>query len=290
MIPVILKVAVAAAEATAGTIVRSSSIGSGALSGAVGSTVGFAVGSFCNPLLQKNAILTTEACEKTNDAKSLAHGTSREQEDSCSGTTEANSSTQAVLAQTKRLIEPQSPPDVSDIPCLDLYIDQLLIYLNSKIGHLERTNGSTPFSRTMINNYVRDGIIKPPVNKKYNKEHVLSLILISYLKNILSMSDIAILLKPIAETSEVESLSSQLSFEDIYRVFVKSKIAFEKTFQTYFQELNFVDIKINEIKNDELRNNTEDFLSVLMLVALANMSRRIAINIINTESRLEPKS
>ena len=42
----------------------------------------------------------------------------------------------------------------------------------------------------MINNYVKHGVINPPVNKKYNKEHMAYLFVIFILKQIYSIEEI----------------------------------------------------------------------------------------------------
>ncbi|MBR6641099.1 MAG: DUF1836 domain-containing protein, partial [Clostridia bacterium] len=50
-------------------------------------------------------------------------------------------------------------------------------------------------TKTMINNYVKQGILKPPVNKKYSKSHIAKLFAICVLKQVYSMQDIKKLLK-----------------------------------------------------------------------------------------------
>ena len=50
----------------------------------------------------------------------------------------------------------------------------------------------TPF---MVNSYVRKKIIGPPINKDYNKLHIMFLIVIGILKQVLSISDIGKILK-----------------------------------------------------------------------------------------------
>ena len=54
-------------------------------------------------------------------------------------------------------------------------------------------------TKTMINNYAKNHLLPPPVKKKYSKEHILMLTFIYYFKNIMSISDIQVLLGPVAE-------------------------------------------------------------------------------------------
>ena len=47
----------------------------------------------------------------------------------------------------------------------------------------------------MISNYVKQKIIPPPVKKKYDRDHIVYLIVIGIFKQILNISDIGILIK-----------------------------------------------------------------------------------------------
>lgn len=73
-----------------------------------------------------------------------------------------------------------------DIPSLDLYLDQILTLVSGKLGE----KGQAGLTKTMINNYSKDGLIKPVKGKKYSKEHILQMMLIYYLKGVLSIGDI----------------------------------------------------------------------------------------------------
>lgn len=89
---------------------------------------------------------------------------------------------------------------LEDIPNIDLYMDQVTTFMESKL----RTTTRNPqedkiLTKTMINNYAKNDLLPPPVKKKYSKEHILVLIFIYYFKGILSISDIQKLLKPITE-------------------------------------------------------------------------------------------
>ncbi len=101
---------------------------------------------------------------------------------------------------------------VEDIPALELYMDM---------------------TKTMINNYVKNKVMIPPVRKKYSLDHILLLAMIYHFKNVLSIVDIQKALGPVMERyalpalktdkavkkkggqTEEKSLSYRL--EDIYR-------------------------------------------------------------------------
>lgn len=87
-----------------------------------------------------------------------------------------------------------------DIPNIDLYMDQVTTFMDSKLRSAARyPDEDKILTKTMINNYAKNDLLPPPTKKKYSKEHVLLLIFIYYYKSILSISDIQTLLRPITE-------------------------------------------------------------------------------------------
>lgn len=90
--------------------------------------------------------------------------------------------------------------ELEDIPNIDLYMDQVTTFMESKLKSTVRNSDTDKIlTKTMINNYAKNDLLPPPVKKKYSKEHVLMLIFIYYYKGILSINDIQTLLKPISE-------------------------------------------------------------------------------------------
>ncbi len=100
-----------------------------------------------------------------------------------------------LLAKLKTIdyIRPES------IPNIDLYMDQITSFMDTQLQDSKRHADDKLLTKTMINNYTKNDLLPPPHKKKYSKEHLLTLILIYYLKNILSISDIHTILKPITE-------------------------------------------------------------------------------------------
>lgn len=100
-------------------------------------------------------------------------------------------------------------PRWSELPNLDLYLDQtvniLEKYLKNYIGNKEETI----ITKTMINNYVKQGLIKPPKKKKYNRIHIATLIVICILKQIYSINDISELIKLAIKTAKINTAYNQ---------------------------------------------------------------------------------
>lgn len=101
----------------------------------------------------------------------------------------------SILSSLSRIdyIKPDS------IPNIDLYMDQITTFMDTQLEASKRYPEDKILTKTMINNYAKNNLLPPPVKKKYSKEHVLMLIFIYYFKGILSINDIASILKPISE-------------------------------------------------------------------------------------------
>ncbi len=85
-------------------------------------------------------------------------------------------------------------PSWDQLPDIDLYSDQVLSFLEQKLQPYADSDDSF-LTAYMINNYVKSGLINPPQNKKYNREHLAYLLVICLLKQIVSLRDIDCLLK-----------------------------------------------------------------------------------------------
>ncbi|MDF2673690.1 MAG: hypothetical protein K0R09_1955 [Clostridiales bacterium] len=169
---------------------------------------------------------------------------------------------------------------LSDIPDMNLYMEQVTTLIDDKLGHLKRVEEDKILTKTMINNYTKSGILMPPKNKKYNKQHIILLVLIYNLKQILSINDIHTLLCPIL--NDMETLDDDLiSLSDIYSTFLEIKHnEFEDYSDIFSDKFNLIDEKISKI-DSENKSKAELFLLVIMLVAQADAQKRLAEKIID---------
>ncbi|WP_408070710.1 DUF1836 domain-containing protein [Butyrivibrio sp. JL13D10] len=104
---------------------------------------------------------------------------------------------------------------VSDIPNIDLYMDQLLTFMEDSLKKSVRHPGVDKIlTKTMINNYAKNDLLPPPIKKKYSKDHIILLIFIYYYKNILSFSDIQTLFEPLYKRFGNDD--ADINLKDIY--------------------------------------------------------------------------
>lgn len=109
----------------------------------------------------------------------------------------------------------------SDIPNIDLYMDQVTTFMDKNFRKNTRyPSDDKIMTKTMINNYAKNDLLPPPFRKKYSREHILILIFIYYYKGILSISDIQTLLGPITEKffHKDEEIDIQSIYEEVFQV------------------------------------------------------------------------
>lgn len=110
-------------------------------------------------------------------------------------TIDKNDLLNSILASISRIDYVKS----TDIPNIDLYMDQVTSFMEKQLKSSKRYPEDKVLTKTMINNYAKNDLLPAPVKKKYSKEHLLLLTFIYYFKNILSMKDIETLLAPITQ-------------------------------------------------------------------------------------------
>ncbi|MBR3696821.1 MAG: DUF1836 domain-containing protein [Clostridia bacterium] len=96
----------------------------------------------------------------------------------------------------------------SELPELDLYMDQIIVLMEKYLCCSTEEKLITP---SMINNYVKLGIVPPPIKKKYSKIHIAYLIIICSLKQVMPIADIKILIDEKLKDSSIEDLLNEYS-------------------------------------------------------------------------------
>ena len=125
-------------------------------------------------------------------------------------------STEDLMSSILESLERISYIRYEDIPNIDLYMDQVTTFMDEKLQATTRNPGEDKIlTKTMINNYAKNDLLPPPVKKKYSREHMMILIMIYYLKGVLSFHDIHEVLKPITE--RYFNKNDQFDLESIYK-------------------------------------------------------------------------
>lgn len=97
-------------------------------------------------------------------------------------------------------------PRTSELPELDFYMDQVISIMEKNLYLLSVDQNSKFITPAMINNYVKLGIIPPPKKKRYSKEHICYLFIITTLKTVIPIPAISQIIKTQTENRSVFEL------------------------------------------------------------------------------------
>ena len=175
----------------------------------------------------------------------------------------------------------------AEIPDIDLYMDQVLTFMNGKLEWSKRYEDDKIMTKTMINNYAKNHLLPPPDKKKYSKEHLLVLIFIYYFKNILSIGDIQSILNPLTE--RYFDNGKDLDLEKVYEeVFTLEKGQIEQMKESLAKDYERAgETFVNEAKEDK------DFLQLFSFICMLSydiyMRKQIIEKIIDTMAKTPVK-
>lgn len=159
----------------------------------------------------------------------------------------------------KNILEEVKAFNIDDIPNIDLYMDQVTTYLNDKFAATKRRDDDKLMTKTMINNYAKSRLLPSPDKKKYTKDHIITLIMIFFFKNVLSMNDVTKLLSPMLDTY---FHNEEISLEDIVNHFLK-----------FAKECDLSESIIKEVNNsskifEEMDVKDKDYLQTVGLITM----------------------
>ncbi|HAT4284051.1 TPA: DUF1836 domain-containing protein [Clostridium perfringens] len=172
-----------------------------------------------------------------------------------------------------------------DLPKYDLFLSQVIDYLNDKFTEDKFTNN-------IVQNYIKSEVISKPEDGKkrgYTKVHLAQLVLLSYMRPLLKTDEIkkvfALAFNDINDRSD-----DIISWETAYKMFGEVQ---EESIKR-FLEVPLVDndkieqiIKVSDIKEED-RDCIVTFLTVMTLIAQASVVKKVVQKIVNGYHREEP--
>ena len=117
-------------------------------------------------------------------------------------------------------------PRWEEFPDVELYADQVLSVIQKHVSFFEEEL-EMPFTSNMINNYVKQKIVKPPINKKYDRVHLAYFTVVCLLKNLFSIPEIC---------NGIEYLMKSGNVKDLYTIFCNE---LESAMRTTFDPIRF---------------------------------------------------
>ena len=103
------------------------------------------------------------------------------------------------------------------LPDIELYMDQITGYLNRQLrmqAREDREQGQI-LTSSMINNYVKSGLITRPTQKRYYREQIAQLYMLCSMKQILAIPDAAALIRYLT--------SDEHTTEEVYNSFIRDQ-------------------------------------------------------------------
>ncbi|MBR6545858.1 MAG: DUF1836 domain-containing protein [Clostridia bacterium] len=103
------------------------------------------------------------------------------------------------------------------LPDIELYMEQITGYLNRQLRVQTRQDreDSQVLTSSMVNNYVKSGLITRPIQKRYDREQLAQLYMLCSMKQILNIPDAAALIRYL--TSKEHPIS------EVYDAFVSDQ-------------------------------------------------------------------
>ncbi len=109
-----------------------------------------------------------------------------------------------------------SLPQWEELPDLELYMDQVL----SLVGRYLPAGEDRGLTASMVNNYVKQKVLPPPVNKRYGRGHIAALLMICSLKSVMPISAVQQLFESRGGAEGLEEL-----YADFRRLYTQANSA-----------------------------------------------------------------
>jgi len=164
-----------------------------------------------------------------------------------------------------------------DLPKYDLFLSQVIDYLNDKFVDEKFTNN-------IVQNYIKSEVItKPEDGKKrgYTKAHLIQLVLLSYMRPLLTTEEIKKVFR--LAFNEINDRSDDiLSWEETFKTFIQIQ---QESLDDYLITSLTHEDKLEEIiKNFDLKDKDQErikiFVLVLSLIAEASVIKKLVQKIV----------
>ena len=165
-----------------------------------------------------------------------------------------------------------------DLPKYDQILYQVIDYLNDKFVDDKYTNN-------IVQNYIKSEVItKPEDGKKrgYTKIHLVQLVLLSYMRPILTTEEIKKVFS-LAFNQINDRSDDIISWEAEYKIFSKNqKETLDSFLSTYIHEEEKLEKIVKELNlNDKEQEKVRTFLLVLSLIVQASIIKKIIQKIVS---------
>lgn len=164
---------------------------------------------------------------------------------------------------------------LADLPDLELYMDQIITLFSDK-----GEGGQSLLTKTMINNYSKEGLIQPIKGKKYSKDHILQMLLVYRLKQTMSIQQIKGVMACLSQQAETQKETAPSYWERICEAYEKRGEIRRKILSELLSRL---------ADENALKTPAEDALFLLELSDIMHQSARICDRLVEEAFSPEKK-
>ena len=165
-----------------------------------------------------------------------------------------------------------------DLPKYDLFLSQVIDFLNDKFVEDKYTNN-------IVQNYIKSEVISNPEDGKkrgYTKIHLVQLVLLSYMRPILTTEEIKKVFS--LAFNEINDRSDDIiDWETAYKLFTETQ---NESFNKYLDATALNDDKLDSIIKDlnleeKDENSIRTFVVVMSLIAQASAIKKLVQKLVN---------
>lgn len=168
----------------------------------------------------------------------------------------------------------------SQIPNIDLYMDQVTTFMDEHLNLFKRRDEDKTLTKTMINNYSKVQLLPPTNKKKYSRNHMLLLLMIYYLKPVLSIPDIQAMLEPMQKIL-LTNKSVNISLEEYYNTLIKTQLDNFSDFSRELMETVNASEELFPESEDEDMQKLSVISTIYMLSLQASIQKHIVTQLID---------
>jgi hypothetical protein len=169
----------------------------------------------------------------------------------------------------------------SDLPQYDLFLSQVIDFLNDKFSDDKYTNN-------IVQNYIKSGVISKSEDGKkrgYTKIHLVQLVLLSYMRPVLTTEEIRKVFS--LAFNEINDRNDDIiSWESAYKIFAEiQQESYDSILGTPIGDADKLDRIMGSLQLDEKdEERIRVFISVMSLLAQASAIKKLVQKIVNDYS------
>ena len=128
------------------------------------------------------------------------------------------------------------------LPDIELYMDQITGYLNRQLHAQSRPDkdDGQVLTSSMINNYVKSGLITRPTQKRYDREQLAQLYMLCSMKQILAIPDAAALIRYLT--------SGEHTTDEVYNAFISDQHSINEGVASVLEQVDAVNSEYDLLK------------------------------------------